>query len=319
MKIHIKFLIVILCCLTNCYTSLAQPKHYIGVTRYLHNAKTLDMANMRITYSLEFVPDSTEAHKKWKDTKFLLIGNSVQHFYSKYSRMQDSVATNATKAYRPYTPPVGECAERYDIYNNLPEGKQTVIENITTFKMFVHYDDLPKQTWSITGEMTTILNYFCYKAICSYRGRIWEVWFTMDIPINAGPWKLRGLPGLILKASDDRKHYVFECTGIEKLKNPEPIIIYQNAYNATSDPAYESNEEKFLNALKEFHENYVNTLLSMGYDVRVINDSGNIVEYIETTNPREKGSWWTTINVRDRYRKIPYNPIELEIKKYYDF
>ena len=307
-------LLVLLFLLCN-FAISAQPKQYKSVTRTLKNAQTLDMANMKISYSLEFVPDSTEARKKWKDKKILLIGETVQHFYSQYSRMQDSVVTNATKDYRPYSPPAGETAERYDIYSNFPESKRTVVENNMTFNMYLYKEDLTEFIWEITGESMTILDYLCYKAVCTYRGRIWEVWFTMDIPINAGPWKFRGLPGLIMKASDERQHYVFECTGIEKLKKPEPILMYEGAYPSAVNPDFKYTREMYLKALLDFHENYLNSLLSMGYNVRVFDDSGKLLESLNTTNTTwedQKVSYGTTINARDKYRKIPYNPIELE-------
>lgn len=44
----------------------------------------------------------------------------------------------------------------------------------------------------------------CKKAIGDFRGRTYEVWFTEDIPTNAGPWKLWGLPGLIVEVKDTK-------------------------------------------------------------------------------------------------------------------
>jgi len=40
--------------------------------------------------------------------------------------------------------------------------------------------------------------YDCRRAIGKFRGREYEVWYTTDIPIPGGPFKLGGLPGLIL-------------------------------------------------------------------------------------------------------------------------
>ena len=56
-------------------------------------------------------------------------------------------------------------------------------------------------------------------------GRNYEAWYTPEIPRSEGPWKLQGLPGLILKASDSRQHYTFVCTGIEKAGKEEAILF----------------------------------------------------------------------------------------------
>jgi predicted permease len=54
---------------------------------------------------------------------------------------------------------------------------------------------------------------------------------------------------------------------------------------------------------------------SMGYHVYIYDDKGNEIEHIETPNIKlaeRKVSWFRKIDARDRYRKISYNPIELE-------
>ncbi|WCM42524.1 GLPGLI family protein [Flavobacterium sp. CBA20B-1] len=71
--------------------------------------------------------------------------------------------------------------------------------------------------WNITNETKKIQNYTCYKATTSFRGNTFEAWFTPDIPINAGPWKWYGLPGLILEATDTDKSVVFKIEKMEQL------------------------------------------------------------------------------------------------------
>lgn len=78
-------------------------------------------------------------------------------------------------------------------------------------------------SWEITNETKQIQNYTCYKATTSFRGNTFEVWFTPDIPINAGPWKWYGLPGLIVEATDTDQSVVYKLEKIEPLNETIPF------------------------------------------------------------------------------------------------
>jgi len=70
-----------------------------------------------------------------------------------------------------------------------------------------------------------IAGYPCQLGYCHFRGRTWKAWFTTDIPVSNGPWKLAGLPGLILEAYDSAYHYHYTLTEIRK-QNLSPICLY---------------------------------------------------------------------------------------------
>src|SRR5690606_17295445 len=77
--------------------------------------------------------------------------------------------------------------------------------------------------WEITNEIKKIKQYTCYKATTSFRGNKFVVWFTPEIPINAGPWKWHGLPGLILEAADTDNSEIYILEKIEKLAEEIPF------------------------------------------------------------------------------------------------
>lgn len=68
--------------------------------------------------------------------------------------------------------------------------------------------------WNITEETKDISGSNCIKATTTFRGRDWEAWFAPDIALPYGPWKLHGLPGLILEIRDSTNTYVMQVTAI---------------------------------------------------------------------------------------------------------
>jgi len=75
-----------------------------------------------------------------------------------------------------------------------------------------NYSELP---WQITQDTKKIAGYDCVKALVNFRGRVWEAWFAPEIPLSFGPWKLHGLPGLILEAYDTDRRYAMIASEIQ--------------------------------------------------------------------------------------------------------
>ncbi len=85
---------------------------------------------------------------------------------------------------------------------------------------FLVKDNYINLIWEITSETKSIVGYNCVKATTRFRGREWVAWFTPDIPLSFGPWKLHGLPGLIVEAHDTTNKYSIKAVKIEYKKNP---------------------------------------------------------------------------------------------------
>lgn len=107
----------------------------------------------------------------------------------------------------------------YCIWTNWPEGKQTSWDNVYPQDFFAE-ESIPKTNWDILNDSV---------ATSIFRGITWNVKYEDSIPTTAGPWKLHGLPGLIVDAwSSDSIHH-FTLTGLKYVSFPIKMEINPNA------------------------------------------------------------------------------------------
>jgi GLPGLI family protein len=85
----------------------------------------------------------------------------------------------------------------------------------TKFETLFVKDTAQIISWELLNETKNITSFKCQKAQGNFRGRTYTVWFTNDIPVSMGPWKLNGLPGLILEATDSSNQFQFFAEKIE--------------------------------------------------------------------------------------------------------
>ena len=88
------------------------------------------------------------------------------------------------------------------VWTGYPEGQTTVRDWIFPHE-FEGTEPTPEIAWTLTDDTLTIGGYLCQTATCKFRGVEWHVWYTDEIPSSAGPWRLRGLPGLIVEAKNE--------------------------------------------------------------------------------------------------------------------
>jgi len=120
-----------------------------------------------------------------------------------------------------------------------------------TFRKFlkVNYLTIDSTTinWTLHPDTLIILGYRCQKATCTFKGRSYIAWFSIEIPYSIGPWKLKGLPGIILKADDSKGHVSFQAKGINTYNSVIDIKLPEN-------PRYTTYKE-LMNAIKVYREN----------------------------------------------------------------
>ncbi|MET3529314.1 hypothetical protein DRF59_01560 [Chryseobacterium flavum] len=96
--------------------------------------------------------------------------------------------------------------------------------------------------WKILNEKEKISGYPVQKAIATFGGREWIAWFTNEIPISDGPYKFRGLPGLILKVYDKTNTHIFEIISVQKQKS-NYIVLNDDTYKNVKEISFNEYQE----------------------------------------------------------------------------
>ncbi len=108
--------------------------------------------------------------------------------------------------------------------------------------------------WKLLPENKEIGGFMCRKATCIFRDRSYIAWFTEDIPVSFGPWKLHGLPGLIMEAYDEEGGVNFLFASLNMpAKNEVKIMPPENGIRisiAEYVQIVEAGVEEFLRLLE---------------------------------------------------------------------
>lgn len=139
------------------------------------------------------------------------------------------------------------------VYLNLKEKKITELKYFKS--LYLVEDTLSFPQWIITEEMKNVNNYQCQKATAFYKGREYEVWYSNEYPTVFGPWKLNGLPGLIILAYDKKNEVIFEALEIQKT-DVKTLPIKNSTKHISKD--------EFDNKIKNWQKDYEERLKSMG-------------------------------------------------------
>lgn len=104
----------------------------------------------------------------------------------------------------------------------------------------------PDFDWQLGTADTVICGYRCTDATATFRGREWRVWFAPELPFSAGPWKLAGLPGLILRAADRSGMHTYEAVRISQETRIIPLYKW-HMKEMTRDKWFERERKMYEN------------------------------------------------------------------------
>lgn len=232
---------------------------------------------LEFVYDYSFSVDSAGIIDGEREADKMLLQiapDGLSKFTSLTSITTDSVIMNTTPEQRAEAIMDGKLkkGESMNVFKNYPSPGRMTNTEIVCEDWFRYEEEIPDFGWELTDSVKTILGYECNGARCSFRGREWTVYYAEDIPVMEGPWKLCGLPGLIMEAQADGDEYSFVCIGIRN-NSPRPITLYDVPYNNAS-------RLKFYDAKHRYDINpYAYFEATGAGKVTVVDENGNPVAH----------------------------------------
>lgn len=164
------------------------------------------------------------------DLQVLEVGEKYCRYYSGYAELEDSLYTYTRKFGLGKDNEGRRKQSTYEeIFYDYPEAGVISVYTRYLDNTYVYTDLQPQPQWELLSDTCTVLGYTCQKARSYFLGRTWYAWFSPEIPMNRGPWKLCGLPGLILKAEDEDKYFTFEAVEVSQTRGDKMMMYNENA------------------------------------------------------------------------------------------
>ena len=247
----------------------------------------LSAQNQRFMYEYKFVSDSTNRDDVKTELMNLDTTPKGSKFYSYTSYKSDSLMRVDLEKQLKANGSINIKTDqrkgviRYSIAKNYTNG---TIDFRTRIGMDAfRVAEERKMTWKILPDKQKIGNWETQKATTEFAGRKWTAWFCSDIPIQDGPYKFSGLPGLVVKLEDDTHSHLYNLIAIKNLGVLEPEIY---AFQISKEIPLKSAEYKKL--LLEHRKDPAKGLRQISMDNGVVLNMANSAENDKFLKEREK-------------------------------
>jgi GLPGLI family protein len=167
--------------------------------------------NLSSAYSITYKSTSYLYGKDKSPVKeyMRLMANDKISSFQAYNDMElDSLRKNGTMSQDSRNRFYANEKSTIEIRGNIVSYYEDILDNEYWYKETLNFK------WNLLSDVKTINGYSCKKAKVNYGGRVWTAWYTTSIPLSTGPYKFKGLPGLIIKIYDEDSVFDYELTTI---------------------------------------------------------------------------------------------------------
>ena len=196
----------------------------------------------RFIYELKFKLDSTLDKPEVTQMVLDINPNSVKFYEYDFLAMDSINKANNNTGYQVWG------------YQNIVTRKRNSFENRNyenTDNVYLYTTKDPIQ-WHLSKDTKKVDSYTLQKATTDFGGRSWIAWFTQEIPYSEGPYKFRGLPGLIFELHDTGNSYAYSM--IESLKLDKTFDTSGFIENYAGSKPIEISEKMLKQKKLEFYE-----------------------------------------------------------------
>ena len=220
--------------------------------------------NNRVIYEYKFAPDSTKIDTIKTEWMYLDINKKGSKFYSKSTFESDSIVQESVKKQMSSgMKSVSISRSRiggeinYEVEKTYPDYKTSLVSSIGNDTYKVSEDR--KIDWKMSSEKKKIGEFETQKATTNFAGRNWTAWFTTDVPIQDGPYKFSGLPGLIVEISDQTGSHKMELKGLKKITETQQEELNTQGKDIPflKKKPIEVNRQQYIKQLKQYENDPV--------------------------------------------------------------
>ncbi len=193
----------------------------LGFTYLVSWAQKPDTARVLVHYKFTHVRDTTDRAHPYTENMVLYAGKSAGAYRSYegivYKAQFKKAFAEAAAASPDGRPMINRRGVGSDVeYYQYPNEQKLLTKDQLLMNDYAIVGPMPAIDWKISVDTATFGGLHCQKATCHFKGRDYTAWFCPDLPVHIGPWKLNGLPGVIVDARDAKNEVVFKFDGVEK-------------------------------------------------------------------------------------------------------
>ncbi|MBL7727124.1 MAG: GLPGLI family protein [Dinghuibacter sp.] len=249
-------------------------------------AQQYDTAYTKVYYTMKHMTDSAKPDKFRQENMVLYMGRQMNIFLSYDKIIRDSILIQESRNGNNSESAETSKPVTYTKIINDKNNRRLVVQEYL-FRNYHYTSPNAEISWQFTHEQKQIAGYNCSKAEGYYKGRTYYAWFTTALPYEGAPWKLQGLPGLVLEAYDTRNQVFFLFKKIES-DNGNGFVITtppEKSVETTRKDFLHMREAAFDDPIGFINSN--NPAIGIQINVKPGNDKAKEIRLKKVGNPLE--------------------------------